>query len=459
MTQPLRALLAETVLDSLLSPVAVLDAAGTVAAVNDAWRRFAAENEGNRFCGCGVGSDYLAVCDPHPEAVAGIRRVLAGTLARLRVEYPCHSSARRRWFLLDVTPLQAQGQGAVIAHTDITARKQAEDALRHRLQLQVERMPLAYVLFDADFRVIDWNPTAARIFGYSKDEVLGLGPPFEKILPAALRPLAEGLLSRFRSGDMTAHSVNDNLTKDGRTITCEWFNTPLVGEDGGFGGLLCLAQDVPERKRLQEQLLQAQKMEAVGQLAGGVAHDFNNFLTIITGFSELVLGSLRLDDPAREPLEEIRKAGARSAALVRQLLAFSRKQVVAPTVLDLNEVVRDTETMLRRLLGEDIELVLGLDSALGHVKADPGHLEQVLLNLAVNARDAMPEGGQLTISTSNAGPQVLLTVADAGAGMTEEVKARIFEPFFTTKAKGKGTGLGLAVVHGVVQQSGGAHRS
>ncbi len=234
-----------------------------------------------------------------------------------------------------------------------------------------------------------------------------------------------------------------------------------------------IVRDNAERQKaaiaLQEreaQLRQAQKMEAVGRLAGGVAHDFNNLLTAILGYSDLLLDTLPPDDPTRHPVGEIAKAGRSAASLTRDLLAFSRKQVLQPVVLEFNKVVETTDSLLRRLVGADVEVVLDLDPALRRVKADPGQISQVLLNLAVNARDAMPDGGRLTITTRNGtgaairqqlppGDYVLLTVADTGCGMSEEVRAQIFEPFFTTKAVGKGTGLGLATVEGVIEQSGG----
>jgi CheY-like chemotaxis protein len=221
---------------------------------------------------------------------------------------------------------------------------------------------------------------------------------------------------------------------------------------------------------LEEQLLLSQKMEALGRLAGGVAHDFNNLLTIILGYAQLVEDRLGQENPLRSSVEEIKKAGERAASLTRQLLAFGRRQVLMPQVLDLNAVVSNIDKMLRRLIGEDIELVTVPAEDLGRVKADPGHIDQIIMNLAVNARDAMPRGGKLTIETRNVefdasyaqnhagttlGPYIMLAVSDTGVGMDSETQARIFEPFFTTKEKGKGTGLGLATVYGIVKQSGG----
>jgi two-component system cell cycle sensor histidine kinase/response regulator CckA len=254
--------------------------------------------------------------------------------------------------------------------------------------------------------------------------------------------------------------------KDGRTVWIE-MRSRRMQEDGIIVGIQSIGRDISWRRRLEEQLLHAQKMEAVGRLAGGVAHDFNNLLGVIIGYSDLVLDKLSVDDPSRRRIELIRKAGARAAEVTRQLLAFSRKQILAPKVLDLNSIVNETATMLLRLLGEDIELITRLSSAPIRVKADPAQMEQVIMNLAVNARDAMPSGGKLILQTSTAvldetahdqinivpGRYALLTVTDTGTGMDEATRIRIFEPFFTTKRPGEGTGLGLATVYGFVKQS------
>lgn len=360
--------------------------------------------------------------------------------------------------------------GVIEDITDKRSLAAERNSLLSRLQLYIERMPLAYVLFDIDFRIVDWNSTAERIFGFSKSEMIGTLPPYAKYVPRAFWKEAEEIRARIRAGDMEAHSINENLTKDGRTIVCEWFNTPLIDADCQFAGLLCLARDVTAQKSMEAQFHQAQKMEAIGQLAGGIAHDFNNLLTIILGYCEILLDAIPHDDKSRGPLAAINDAGERAASLTRQLLAFSRKAVLEPKIIDLNEVVRETEKLLRRLIGEDIMLTFVLDKRLSKIKIDPGQLGQVLMNLAVNARDAMPTGGKLTVETRPLelnqdyspvhnevppGRYVLLSVTDTGCGMPSDVKARVFEPFFTTKGVGKGTGLGLSVVLGIIKQSGG----
>jgi two-component system, cell cycle sensor histidine kinase and response regulator CckA len=254
--------------------------------------------------------------------------------------------------------------------------------------------------------------------------------------------------------------------KDGSLLEVEGSTSPI--EFHGRRARLVLAQDVSEKKQLEAQLLQAQKMEAVGRLAGGVAHDFNNALGVILGYTELLL---RQANPSQKPkLDQIRKATERASGLTRQLLAFSRKQVVDPKVLDVNLLLADLETMLRRLIGEDIDLAMVAGADLGQVKADAGQLEQVVMNLCVNARDAMPDGGLLRLETANVdldsshaarhesmapGRYVMLAVSDGGCGIEKDVLTKIFDPFFTTKAEGKGTGLGLAMVYGTIKQAGG----
>lgn len=473
----------KAVLESIEEPIIACDAQGVLTLFNRATREMIGRDvEPVSPYDC---SQHYFLYDADGQSLLGaedlpLMRALRGEHIR-NAEVVVKPGSRNHRLLIAARPLKdSAGKliGAVAACQDITEQREALeaqrkftqefDALLRQLQLQIRRMPLAYVLFDADLRIVDWNPAAQRIFGYRKDEALGMAPPFEKLVPPEGRPQVEEVLRRIRRGDMAAHSEVKNLTKDGAKIVCQWFNTPIMTDDGQFGGLMCLVQDVTERRRLEERLQQAQKMEAVGQLAGGVAHDFNNLLTIINGYSEVVADSIPPDSPHREPLEEIRKAGERAASLTRQLLAFSRRQVMTPKVLNINDVVHDTERMLRRVISEDVQLRTVLSVCPGQVRADPGQLAQVLLNLAVNARDAMPQGGLLTIETANVevsernrtirecvppGSYVRLSVADTGVGMTEEVRRRVFEPFFTTKGLGKGTGLGLPVVQGIVAQS------
>jgi two-component system, cell cycle sensor histidine kinase and response regulator CckA len=257
---------------------------------------------------------------------------------------------------------------------------------------------------------------------------------------------------------------------DGSTVWLETSKIPLHDGEGRVVGVLGVWQDITARRRLEEQLRQSAKMEAVGQLAGGVAHDFNNILTIINGYSDLLLGHFVDDDPRRDLVSKIQKAGVRATRLTRQLLAFSRKSVLAPVVLNLNDIVADLGRLLAPLIGEDIHLRVRSAADLWRVKVDPGEMEQVVMNLAINARDAMRHGGDLTIETSNVvldgtfaithgdlrpGEYVMLSVSDTGCGMDAKTRERIFEPFFTTKGSDKGTGLGLAMVYGMVKQSGG----
>ncbi len=355
---------------------------------------------------------------------------------------------------------------------DVSDRRTLErerERLLDRLQMQMERMPVACILTGPDFQVRLWNPAAARIFGYSREEATGR--PFEELLlPPEARAEASRHLRTLAEGRHSSITTWENVTRGGGRILCEWHAGPLFEADGAFAGLQAMAIDTTERARLEGQLRQAQKMEAVGRLAGGIAHDFNNLLTTVSGYGEILHDQLKPDDPARSHVGEIRDAARRAADLTRQLLAFSRKQVLEPSVMDLNAVLADMDKMLRRVIGEDVVLVTALDPALGRVKADRGQVEQVIMNLAVNARDAMPKGGKLTLETRNieidasyvashpdasTGPHVMLAVSDTGGGIPAAVLPRIFEPFFTTKERGKGTGLGLATVYGIVKQSGG----
>jgi PAS domain S-box-containing protein len=366
----------------------------------------------------------------------------------------------------------------LITCEDITAHKRREEALRRseeRFRELYDHAPVGYHEYDTEGRITHVNQTDLEMLGYTADEMIGqpmwkfnVGEEIarEQILKklAGALPPGRGLERTYRR-------------KDGTTFPVLIEDRLILDERGRISGIRCIIQDITERKRaetemlaLQDQLRQATKMEAVGRLAGGIAHDFNNVLTIISGYSQLSLGTLEEGDPLRENLEEIQRGTERAAALTRQLLAFSRRQIMEMRVLDLNTVLRDLEKLLRPIIGEDIELITILSEELGKTKVDPGQIEQVIVNLAVNARDAMPAGGKFILETSNVeldedyarshigvrpGPCIGISVSDTGAGISMEVRERIFEPFFTTKEIGKGTGLGLSTVYGIVKQSGG----
>ncbi|MGO9520437.1 MAG: PAS domain S-box protein [Candidatus Korobacteraceae bacterium] len=354
---------------------------------------------------------------------------------------------------------------------DISDRKRAEEDFRRsqqKLRIHFEHTPLAVVEWDTQLRITEWSPSAERVFGYSREEAMGKDGSF--LVPPALQEHIDRIGKEILELKGGTRSTNDNITKDGRTISCEWYNTPLVDESGRVLGVASLVQDVTERVALEERLRQSQKMEAIGRLAGGVAHDFNNLLTVIMGYSQILTDGVPPGSRLMDATTQIRSAADRAAGITRQLLAFSRKQVLSPRVIDLNDIMLNLDTMLRRLIGEDVEVFTVPGRGLGAVKADPGQIEQVIMNLALNARDAMPNGGKLTLETQNTdlndayagdhkplqpGRYVMLAVSDTGTGMNEETKAHIFEPFFTTKEVGKGTGLGLSMVYGIIKQSGG----
>nr|MBA3692838.1 PAS domain-containing protein [Acidobacteriota bacterium] len=360
------------------------------------------------------------------------------------------------------------------ANRDITERKNADRLLRHaeaNYRNLVESSPVIVYLAEPSppFATIYISPNI-NWFGYTTEEWFEKPDTWlnliheedrEYVLSTTEAAMQQGLDTdleyRIISRDGTIYWLHDK----GRFVSDD------KGKRVGWQGVIL---DITETKRLEEQLKQSQKLESVGRLAGGIAHDFNNMLTAINGYSELTLRTLESDSPLRRNIEEIKKAGERSALLTHQLLAFSRRQVLQPVVLDLNEVIIDTSKMLERMIGEDVQLIIALEPETGLVNVDPGRLSQIIMNLAVNARDAMPQGGTLTIETANLllepdearqkvdilpGAYVMLAVCDTGDGIDDKILQHIFEPFFTTKNIGKGTGLGLSTVYGIVKQSGG----
>ena len=377
------------------------------------------------------------------------------------------------------------------------ARRRAESALREseaRFRRLDEAGILGITIADVHGNILDANDTYLKMFGYSREDLARGALNWSTMTPPEFRSLGDRTLEQLRESGVAPPWETECLHKNGTSVPI------LVGVAMlEYPKTIAFVADLTDRRRAEhqshrmavearkeqagreraedalrrseEQLRQVQKMEAVGRLAGGVAHDFNNVLSVILSYGEILLADLKPGDPMRSDVEEIRKAASRAAGLTRQLLLFSRQQVMEPKVIDLCEILRSMDKMLQRIVGEDVELVSVDSKAVGRIKADPSHIEQVILNLVVNARDAMPTGGKLTIEASNVdldedhalnhlpskpGPHVMLAVTDTGTGMDRETQARIFEPFFTTKGTGKGTGLGLSTVFGIVQQAGGS---
>jgi PAS domain S-box-containing protein len=354
-------------------------------------------------------------------------------------------------------------------------RHQAETKLRKMeqwLAATLNSVGDAVLATDTDGHITYLNPSAEALTRWTMDEAQGhsVSDVFKTIRresceavenPVA-RVLEEGVVIELAAGTLLQR-------KDGTTVPIDDSAAPIRNDQGKITGVVIIFRDDTKHQQLEAKLRETQKLEGVGRLAGGIAHDFNNLLTVINGCGALLHHSMAPDDPQRTTVEMIQQAGDRAAVLTQQILAFSRRQVLAPKILNFNEVVRSIESLLRSLLGEKIDLVTVLDPALGHVKVDPAQMGQVIMNLAVNSKDAMPRGGQLTIETRNVEsggqdsaegparpePSVMLEVRDTGEGMDAETKKHLYDPFFTTKAMGKGTGLGLSMVYGIINQSGG----
>jgi len=385
---------------------------------------------------------------------------------------------------ISLSPI-ATGNGAIVLSVirDISDHKRIENELRHaseelerrksrelrdsqnRMALIVDSSQDAIIGKNLDGIITQWNKGAEQIYGYHAAEVIGRN--ISILCPPARPDEIPAILERIRKGERVEYFESVRITKDGRRLSMSISVSPIHDADGNIIGASAIARNISAQKKIEDQLRQSQKMEAVGRLAGGVAHDFNNLLGIVTACTELLRS--RVDTESLEYLDNIREAANRGAGLTRQLLAFSRRQAVQTQILDLNERIRELSKLLKPLMGDDVEIFLPPRSKTAVVEFDPGQIDQIVLNLAVNARDAMPRGGKLIIDTGvfdidenfaqehtmTPGRYVMLAISDNGTGMDEVTRTRIFEPFFTTKETGKGTGLGLATVYGIVKQAGG----
>ncbi|HEY0527835.1 MAG TPA: PAS domain S-box protein, partial [Gemmatimonadaceae bacterium] len=410
----------------------------------------------------------------HPEdrdrVLAGIHGVIDHGATSWSDQYRYRCANGRYASVIDRGYVARDNSGAAVrmigAMTDVTERTRSEAAIRFQAQL-LNAVQQAVVATDPEGHVIFWNKFAENVYGWTAHEAVGR--TISELTPSAfMREHGADIVARTEIGESwTGEFLVQG--KSGKPFPALLTSSPVLDEQGRILGVVGVSIDLTERRSLEEQFRQSQKMDAVGRLAGGIAHDFNNLLTVIRLNTEMILDGFDPTDPRSEDVKQIRNAAERASSLTKQLLAFSRKQILQPRVLDLNSVVSNLEPMLRRLIGEDVS-INSTCNARGYVVADPGQLEQVLVNLVVNSRDAMPQGGRITIETRNVelddgyssehspvipGRYVMLAVGDNGVGMNRDTKEHAFDPFFTTKEAGKGTGLGLATVYGIVKQSGG----
>lgn len=421
-----------------------------------------------------LGKDWFDSCMPEgnrSEARGVFAKLLDGELVE-STEHPVVSrNGEERltvWHNSIVRDRIGNILGTLSSGEDVTEQRRSEEAVR-RLASIVESSDDAIIGETLDGMILSWNGGAERFYGYTASEVIGR--PITLIAPPDRHDELAEILERLKGGERIRHFETRRVAKDGRRVDISLSVFPVVDAEGKTVSAANIARDVTERKRMEEQLRQSQKMEAIGRLAGGVAHDFNNLLGVVQGESELLLSEKDMPERQRAAVQSIREAAERAASLTRQLLVFSRQQVIEPQVLNLNTVLNNVENMVRRLAGPEIVLHFVRADKLASVRTDPSQILQVILNLMVNARDAMPDGGRIRVETANVtldefyasthpgirpGPHVMLSVADNGPGMEPDVLSHIFEPFFTTKDAGKGSGMGLATAYGIVQQSGGS---
>jgi PAS domain S-box-containing protein len=457
-----------SILNAVPANIALLDRSGIIVSVNEGWRRFAGGNALQDEA-VGVGQNYLEVCEraqngranEAQKIAAGIRSVLDGRETKFELEYPCHSPTEQRWFRLLVTPTgEDRERGAVVMHLNITERKRFE----HRFRRLLDSNAQAVFFWNTKGEISDCNDAFLTLTGYTREDLQAGRIGWAAMTPPEYADQDERALKEVTTMGVGPTYEKEYIRKDGSRVPI------LIGsaifEDNRDEGV-AFVLDLTERKKIEAQFRQAQKMEGIGQLAGGVAHDFNNILAVIQMQADLLNTESTLSAEQLGFAKGIAEAAQHGSNLTRQLLMFSRKQTMQPHELDLSETINNMTNLLRRTLGEHIELQFKFSMEPLFIHADAGMIDQVLLNLAVNARDAMPDGGKIIIETTavefdestaaqsmqiKPGKFICLSVSDSGTGIAPENLPRIFEPFFTTKETGKGTGLGLATVFGIVQE-------